>query len=174
MMWYSEQIRRSFGLGRLVFFLALSCQLMALSPARAQFEQGDVQISAGGGGSSLGFGLSGTIGYYVLDGVETSLGLGYWSLDDTILVQVTPGVRYVIDADSFRPYVGTFYRRWFFTNDVYEDTESVGVRAGTFIFAGRRTMLGLGVISEKLLDCPFTDDDDCTSVYPEFSLALSF
>ncbi|MBV71316.1 MAG: hypothetical protein CMH52_08195 [Myxococcales bacterium] len=173
-MWYFEKLNRSFGRTLLFFLLVLSVQLISVSSARAQFEEGDVQISAGGGGSSLGFGLSGTVGYYVLDGVEASFGLGYWSLDDTSLVQVTPGLRYVIDADSFRPYLGTFYRRWFFTNDIYEDTESVGARAGTFFYAGRRTMLGLGVVGEKILDCPFANDDDCTSIYPEFSLALSF
>ena len=173
-MWQDRQTKRSprFILRALLVSIGLIAGLV--SPAQAQFEQGDVQISAGGGGSSLGFGLSGTVGYYVMDGVELSLGLGYWSLEDTSLVQLTPGLRYVLDAETFRPYIGTFYRRWYFTNDIYEDTQSLGARAGTFFFGGRRTMLGLGIVFEKLIDCPFADDDECNAIYPEFSLALSF
>ena len=144
------------------------------SDALAQFDAGDVTVSAGGSGGALGYGLSGTVGYFPVDRVEVSLGLGYWSMEDTGLVQVTPGLRLITELGGLRPYVGIFYRRWYFSSDAYDDTHSAGGRLGTFFSGGGRALFGLGVVSERLLDCPFENDDECTSTYPEFSLALAF
>ena len=35
-------------------------------------------------------------------------------------------------------------------------------------------MLALGMVYEKLLDCPDQLDDECISVYPEFGLSILF
>ena len=80
---------------------------------------------------------------FPVDRIEVSLGLGYWSMEDTGLVQVTPGARLITELGGLRPYVGVFYRRWYFSSDAYDDTHSAGSRVGTFFQAVGGPCLGL-------------------------------
>ena len=137
------------------------------SNAWAQFDAGDVTISAGGSGGALGYGLSGTVGYFPVDRIEVSLGLGYWSMEDTGLVQVTPGARLI--WRRFTSLCWDLYRRWYF-QAMHTKIPQCRWSNGPF-FQAAGGLFGLGVVSERLLDCPFENEDDCTSVYPEFSLA---
>ena len=138
------------------------------------FREGQFSLGLAGGGGPGGFGIGLDVGYLVKDGFEVSLGASYWALQDTNLFRVTPGIRYIfVQLEAFMPYVGGFARRWFFTDDAYKDVTSVGTRAGIHLRA-QNAMLGLGVAYEKLLDCQDEFDDECTSIYPEFSLSILF
>ena len=100
------------------------------------FQKGQFSLGLGGGGGPGGFGIGLNVGYMALDGLEVSLGGSYWVFDDTNLIRITPGVRYIlVNRSSVMPYAGLFGRRWFFTDDTYEDVTSVGVRGGTYIRA---------------------------------------
>ena len=110
----------------------------------------------------------------VLDGLEASLGASYWALEDTDLYRVTLGfVTYSFNSMRCTHTLAEFARRWFFTEDSYEDLTSLGARAG-FHLRARNAMLALGMVYEKLLDCPDQLDDECISVYPEFGLSILF
>jgi hypothetical protein len=66
------------------------------------------------------------------------------------------------------PYVGVFGSRYFIYDGV-DDVNTVGSRAG-LIYVGGSLLLGLGVAVEHVVsDCT----EDCTSVYPDFTLSVS-
>ena len=153
--------------------LALSLLLSLLaSPAWARFKEGDIQLSAGGGGGAQGFGLDGELGYFALDGFQVSLGVGYWSMADTGLFRVTPGARFVFETERIMPFVGAFYRKWLFTDDAFTDMASIGGRLGSYFVVGRTTLMTVGVVHERFLDCDEKQIEECAFYYPEFSFAV--
>ena len=162
-------------LGIIACFGAISLLASSAAAQDDAFRQGQVSLGLTGGGGPGGFGIGFDVGYMALDGIEVSLGSAFWMLEDTNLVQITPGARYIIKAsDSVMPYVGVFGRRWFFTDDAYRDSTSMGGRAGAYLRTGGGTILSIGAAYERILDCPDTLEDQCASIYPEFGLALLF
>ncbi|MEE2788859.1 MAG: hypothetical protein VX589_16095 [Myxococcota bacterium] len=161
---------------RFICFSILALMLPLASHAENQpFQQGQFSLGLGGGGGPGGFGLGLNVGYMALDGLEVSLGGSYWVFDETNLIRITPGVRYIfVTGGSLMPYGGVFGRRWFFTDDAYDDITSLGGRGGTYIRAGRNALLAIGVAYEHILDCPSGLDEQCSEIYPEFGLSILF
>lgn len=145
-------------------------------PRVTPFDQGRFGLSFGAGSqNTLGekyYGVAGGMGYYVLDGVELGLSTAHQWGDGPSITRLTPSLRYVaqplVRHSPVVPYVGVFGSRYF----VYEgndDVNTLGSRAG-LIYVGGSVLLGLGVAVERIVsDCT----EDCTSVYPDFTLSLS-
>lgn len=166
---------------RLGLVLALTLATPIVAEANAgPFSQGRSRVSIGAG-SAGGFGSSerylvigATYGYFVYDGLELALGAQAWLLGDPGLYTVTPQARYVLHfVPVLKPYVGTFFSRWFYDSDV-DDVSTVGGRAGAFYVTGGGGFVGGGIVYERLLDCQFEDKDDCSAIYPEIALSFSF
>jgi hypothetical protein len=141
------------------------------------FEKGRVRLSGSAGwGSSfnqdyvvLGVGA----GYYLLHGLEAGLDTEFWLGNDPTISKVSPQLRYVYAyANAIKPYVGVFYRRTFFSG--LDDLDSLGGRFGAYFPISPRVYTGLGGVYERYLDCETTTYQDCSQVYPEFSISASF
>jgi hypothetical protein len=140
------------------------------------FDQGRVAISAGGSTtSSLGHQyivIGGSVGYFVLDGVEVALHGLYQFGATPSATEVSPELRYVaqplVGKWPIIPYAGAFYNHWFIS-DGFADVDSVGGRAGGLLVSGK-VILGLGVVYEHIVSkCTM----DCDSTYPDITIALS-
>ena len=137
------------------------------------FEQGQVRIAAGGGGGVGGWSAGVSAGYFVVEGLELGLGTAYISADDITLLQTTGSGTYVfLPEASFNPYVGGFARHWFVLEGDRDPQSSMGLRGGLYHLNQGGLMFGFGAAYEKILDC--TSDENCTDIYPEFSLSLVF
>lgn len=118
--------------------------------------------------------LGGGLGYYALDGVEVALDSSFWVIGEPFIATITPGVRYVFhQLPLLKPYVGTFYRRYFVSK--FSDTDAVGARAGLLFMTGKSSYFGAGLVYEHLFektdDAYFGENDYW---YPELTLSLSF
>jgi len=145
-------------------------------PRVTPFDQGKFGLSFGAGSqNTLGehyYTVAGGMGYYVLDGVEVGLGTAHQWGDGPSITRLTPSLRYVaqplVRHSPVVPYVGVFGSRYF----VYEgndDVNTLGGRAG-LIYVGGSVLFGLGVAVEQIVsECT----EDCTSVYPDFTLSVS-
>jgi len=162
---------------------ALALLLAALAaPAQAQhvagvFSQGRTHfyVTAGTGSSFdqsytvLGAGIE----YFVLDGLSAGLAYESWSGSDPGFTKITPSVRYVFyGVQTVKPYVGAFYRRTDIDN--LPSLDSVGVRGGVFVTAGRNAYVGFGATYESYLDCNPSVYVKCESTYPEVSFGVVF
>ncbi len=155
--------------------LAVAAPAFADDPP-TPFDQGKLSITAGGGTSDwLGHQyvvIGGGVGYYVLDGVELSLhGLHEFGSGPSIS-ELSPQLRYVaqplVGKWPVIPYVGAFYNHWF-VGDNLGDVDSIGGRAGGLWVSGN-VILGLGVVYEQVVSsCTM----DCSSVYPDITIALA-
>lgn len=137
------------------------------------FEAGNVRLAAGGGGGVGGWSVSLAGGYFIRDGLELGLGTTYIRSDETAVQQVTASTTYVfLPESSLNPYTGAFFRHWFILDGDLEPASSTGLRLGAYHTGGGGLILGGGIVYERIIGCEA--DDDCASVYPEFSLALVF
>jgi hypothetical protein len=145
-------------------------------PPPTPFDRGKFSLGVSGGSQSmLGeryFGIGGALGYFVLDGVELGLGGQFLFGDGPNIGRVTPALRYVaqplVHQSPVVPYVGVFYNHWFIGEDI-TDVDTVGARGG-LIYVSGKVLLGLGVAYERIVS---TCVMDCSSVYPDFTIALS-
>jgi hypothetical protein len=152
--------------------------LLDRPPRPTPFDQGRIGISAGGGTSS-NFGerysfIGGGVGYYVLDGLEVGLSFIEEFGDGPNLFKLSPNVQYVAQPLVYKwplvPYVGAFLNHWF-VGDNIEEVNTVGGRLGLLYVGQSRIVIGGGVAVERIVsDC----EKDCTDVYPDFVIALSF
>jgi len=157
-------------------FAILICMALVTTPSHGNahpFEQGQVRIAAGGGGGVGGWsaGISG--GYFVAEALEMGVGTTYISADEIALLQATVSTTYILLPDAgYNPYLGGFLRHWFVLEGHAEAQSSGGFRGGFYHLNQGGLMFGLGAVYENIFEC--TDDDECTSVYPEFSLSMVF
>jgi hypothetical protein len=145
-------------------------------PRRTPFDQGRFGLSFGAGSQSvLGdryYGVAGGAGYYILDGVELGLGASFqWGTGPTI-TRVTPSLRYVaqplVGHSPLIPYVGVFGSHYFIGQDE-PDVNTIGARGGV-LYVGGSLVLGIGVAVERVVsECT----EECTDVYPDFTLSLA-
>ena len=175
---------------KVLFALAILAAAFA-SPAGAQqatasagslqvggaFSQGRTHLYVtGGSGSSFGenyFVLGVGVEYYLINGLSAGLAYESWSGADPGFTTITPSVRYVFyGVKSLKPYVGAFYRRT--DIDGLPSLDSLGVRAGAYVQAGRNTYIGFGGTYESYLDCQTSVYHKCDSIYPELSFAVVF
>ena len=145
--------------------------------AAGPFERGNLQGSvAVGTGTAfsqdyviLGIGA----GYYVLDGLLLGARVDGWFGNRPSIYQVTPEVRYVINAvPKVKPYVGAYYSRTFYED--LPDLDALGARVGAYVPLGGRVFLGGGIAYEQLQNCDKSVYRDCSRTYPELSLMFSF
>jgi len=150
-----------------VFIAGLLCTtIVAASPYSAS----TTRLSASGGAGAGGFGLGLDVGYFIYDGLETSIGVAYLNTDDLEVLQITPGARYILDLGAVDPYAGGFVRHWSFLGSDDSSLWSTGIRGGIILRSGK-LFLGAGVVREFLLDCP-SNIAECTQTYPEITFAV--
>jgi hypothetical protein len=141
------------------------------------FGRGRARVSVTAGtGSSVGdeyLLLGAGVGYYIVDGLELGLDYEAWLFGDPIVNRVSPGARYVFHfVPTVKPYVGTFYRHAFVSDD--DDLDYAGARAGIYIVPpASRVSFGAGAAYERVLDCSEDLFVDCDSIYPELSFSFS-
>ncbi|VAW67506.1 hypothetical protein MNBD_GAMMA09-159 [hydrothermal vent metagenome] len=111
-------------------------------------------------------------GYFVADGVQLGLDVNVWTGGDLSIYEVTPKLNYIYDNSSrVKPYVGVFYNRTFIES--FDDSNSLGYRAGVYTPAGNRAYIGIGVVYTELQSCSETVFNDCSSTYTEFSFIFT-
>ncbi len=145
-------------------------------PPQTPFDRGKVGIGIyGGKQTTLGyryFALGGSVGYFVLDGLEVEFGALHQFGGGPSISKLTPSVRYIAQPLVGRlpviPYVGLFYNHWFIGSDV-ADIDTLGVHGGLLYVSGR-AILGAGVVYERIVSACVTE---CSAVYPEFTVGLA-
>lgn len=150
--------------------------IIAREPAPSTpFDQGRMNLSIGGGTQTyLGhhyFSIGAGFGYFVLDGVELGAA-AVEQIGDPNIFRVSPSVRYIaqplVGKSPLVPYAGGFYNHWFVGGGT-ADIDSVGGRAGVIYISGS-VLLGVGVAYERIVSTCATD---CSSVYPDLTIALA-
>ncbi|HEX4985060.1 MAG TPA: hypothetical protein VFV71_03200 [Burkholderiales bacterium] len=149
------------------------------SHARAAepFDRGSVSGSLYlGSGSALGntyttFGAG--VGYMVSEGLMAGINGELWFGDDPKLQKLTPEIRYIFThVNPVKPYVGGFFTRTFYEG--LDDRNSYGVRGGIYFPFSTNAALSAGLVYEKIMDCDKSVYHDCSQVYPEAGLLVSF
>jgi len=116
------------------------------------------------------FGLG--AGYFVSDGFQIGLDVNYWSGGNPTIYEVTPKLTYVFDnPSSVKPYLGMFYNRTFI--DGFNDSNSLGYRAGFYSPVGEKAYIGIGAVYSELQNCTESQFVDCSSTYTELSFILT-
>ena len=143
----------------------------------AAFTQGRSRLSLGGGYGSFNnhsYGVVGIgAGYYVLDGLEAGVDGEAWLGDKPHIYTISPEVRYIVtQMQSFKPYLGAFYKRTFY--DTLDNTNSFGGRAGFISPVSEHAYLSAGLVFEHINNCNKNLYDDCSLVYPELGISLSY
>jgi len=143
---------------------------------RSPFDQGRFSIGIGGGTQQTFdqtyFVIAGSFGYYVLSGLEVGVRAIQWFGGDPTVSKVSPQVRYILHQlpGPVKPYVGTFYTHWF-VGGGFDDIDAVGARGGIVYNQGSGFVIGVGVVVETITsECI----SECTDVYPELAISLSF
>jgi hypothetical protein len=117
--------------------------------------------------------LGGSAGYYLVKGLEVGIDLEHWFSSKPAITKVSPQIRYVFtQVGTLKPYIGTFFRRTFFSGNTVSDRNSYGYRVGTYFSTGNNIYLGGGVVVEKYQKCG--DINNCTNTYPEIIISFSF
>lgn len=115
-------------------------------------------------------------GYFVLNGLELGIDAQHWFSGDPSITKVSPRMTYVFtQLETIKPYLGVFYRRTFYGDynaRSLNDENSYGYRVGAYFNANKRIYIGGGLVYEKYTDC--NSLNDCTSTYPEITVAISF
>jgi hypothetical protein len=127
--------------------------------------------SASGGEDYLFIG--GGLAYFIKNGLDLGVDLEAWFLGDPTYYKVSPQLRYTVwQLERTKPYFGGFYRRTIVEN--FPDYDSYGGRAGVYRESASGSIIGAGVVYERLVDCGDGLYGDCDDFYPEFVFALSF
>lgn len=141
-------------------------------PPPTPFDQGRFGLGFGGSSNDDTFLIAGGAGYYVLDGVELGLGLGFQFGEGPNVLRTTPAVRYVaqplVGHSPVIPYAGVFYSHYF-VGDGFADVDTVGTRGGLLYVSGS-LVLGLGIVYEReVSECV----EDCSQIYPDFTFSIA-
>jgi hypothetical protein len=120
--------------------------------------------------------LGGSVGYYVLKGLQLGIDVQYWFSGDPSITKVSPQVNYVFtQPKDIKPYIGTFYRRTYFGDYKgisLDDQDSYGYRAGAYFSGSKGVYVGGGIVYEQYTDCSLYTD--CSSTYPEILISVNF
>lgn len=115
-------------------------------------------------------------GYYVAKGLELGIDAQHWFSGDPAITKISPRITYVFtQLDVIKPYLGAFYRRTFYgdyNGRSIDDENSYGYRVGAYFNTNSRVYIGGGIVYEKYADCHALND--CSSTYPEITIAISF
>lgn len=111
-------------------------------------------------------------GYFVTDGLQAGLDVSFWAGGEPSIYEVTPKLSYVFDnVSSVKPYLGVFYNRTIIDN--FDDSNSLGYRAGFYSPVGKKSYIGIGAVYSELQDCDDSRFFDCSSTYTEFSFIFT-
>ena len=138
------------------------------------FDQGQITGTISGG-TSVGSGdtylvIGAAIGYFVLDGLELGVEVESWLLADPTINKLSPRARYIFYmVPHLQPYLQTFYRHWFVSDQ--DDLDTVGGGAGVAFVSSRNFYVGGGVVHEIVVS---SCEVDCSETYPEFFIGASF
>jgi hypothetical protein len=113
------------------------------------------------------------VGYMVAEGLMAGISGELWTGEDPKIQKITPEIRYTFtQVNPVKPYVGGFFTRTFY--DGYEDTNSWGARGGIYIPFSPKVAMNVGLVYEKVMDCDEAVYRDCSQVYPEAGVLVSF
>jgi len=160
--------------------VAIAVAVALSAPAMAFAGNGPVDQ----GKMSVGFGVyttlsfnnqyvvvSGSVGYFLIRGLEAALQGSYWIGPPPAIGEVSPRLTYYLwMVPVIHPYVGPFYRHLFIGQN-NPDVDSIGGRAGIVFVGGGRVLVGLGAAYERIVSAC---TKDCTSIYPEISFSITF
>jgi hypothetical protein len=150
----------------------------ALADAGATiFSQGKTRLSISAGygvWNNNDYGIVGLgAGYFLADGLEAGLDGEAWLGSKPHLYSASPEVRYTFfQFDSFKPYVGGFYKRSMY--DVLKPLDSAGVRAGVVTTLSEHAYVSAGLVYENYFNCDSAVYSSCSQTYPEISLAFVY
>jgi hypothetical protein len=147
------------------------------SHAQEPFNRGNVSGTiAIGRGEALGntyTTVGAGIGYMISDGLMAAINGEMWFGDDPDIQKLTPEIRYTFtNVNPVKPYVGGFFTRTFYSG--LDDSNSYGVRGGIYIPFSSNAAMNVGLVYEKLISCDESVYRDCSQVYPEAGLLVSF
>jgi hypothetical protein len=164
---------------RLAALVLLAAGLSWVGHAQAQepFERGSVSGTFYlGSGQALGntyTTLGAGLGYMVSQGLMLGINGELWLGNDPDIQKITPEIRYTFtQVERVKPYVGGFVTRTFY--DGLEDRNSYGVRGGVYIPFSTNAAMNVGLVYEEMIDCDESVYRDCSQVYPEVGLLVSF
>ena len=145
--------------------------------AQEPFARGNITGAVSlGRGEALGntyttFGAG--IGYMVSEGLMLGLSGELWTGEDPGIQKLTPEIRYTFTKlNPVKPYVGAFFTRTFYED--LEDRNSYGARGGIYIPFSTNAAMNVGLVYEQVSDCDEGTYGDCSQVYPEVGLLISF
>lgn len=139
------------------------------------FARGRIRINFGAGGGvydeSSFISVALGAGYFVVSGLELGVDVTQWFGSDPNVTQVSPQIRYVVhQLGQFYPYIGAFYRHWFFWEGE-SDFDAIGARLGLYFALSMRAYVGIGGAYEAIVS---SCDTDCSAIYPEVAFTISF
>ena len=153
--------------------------MIATPPSFAQepFSRGNVAGTVSiGRGEALGntyTTLGAGVGYMLSEGLMAGISGELWFGDDPNIQKLTPEIRYTFTrVNPVKPYVGAFFTRTFYED--LDDRSSYGARGGIYIPFSTNAALNFGLVYEKVVDCEKSVYRDCSQVYPEAGLLVSF
>jgi hypothetical protein len=147
------------------------------SHAQGIFDQGRVSGTLTiGSGQALGdtyTTVGAGIGYMMAEGLMAGISGELWMGDGPDIQKITPEIRYTFTrVDRVKPYVGGFFTRTFY--DGYEDTDSWGAKAGIYLPLSANVAMNFGAVYEQVMDCEESVYRDCSQLYPEVGVLVSF
>ncbi len=150
---------------------------MPRSFAQEPFARGNVTGAVSiGRGEALGntyTTVGAGVGYMLSEGLMAGINGELWLGEDPAIQKLTPEIRYTFtQVNPVKPYVGGFFTRTFFED--LDDRNSYGVRGGLYIPFSTNAALNVGLVYERMADCEEATYRDCSQVYPEAGLLVSF
>jgi hypothetical protein len=119
--------------------------------------------------TTVGVGL----GYMLSDGLMAGISGEAWFGNDPSIQKITPELRYTFTGmRPVKPYVGAFASRIFYEG--LDDRNAYGVRGGVYFPFSSNAALNVGLVYEKIADCNESTYRDCSQVYPEAGVLVSF
>lgn len=157
--------------------IAAAALWAATTHAAEPFNRGNVSGSLSiGSGRALGntyTTVGAGLGYMVADGLMAGINGEAWFGNDPGIYKITPEVRYTFtQMEPVKPYVGTFVSRTFY--DGIPDRNSYGARGGVYFRFSSNAAANVGLVYEKISNCNEATYRDCSQVYPEAGLLVSF
>jgi hypothetical protein len=158
--------------------------LVVLSAGLAQadgtvtiFSQGKTRLSVSAGYGTWNnndYGIVGLgAGYYLMDGLEAGVNGEAWLGSKPHLYSASPEVQYTFyQMESFKPYVGGFYKRSMY--DTLKPLDSAGVRAGLVTPLSEHAYVSFGIVYENYFNCDSAVYSSCSQTYPEIGLAFVY
>ena len=117
--------------------------------------------------------LGAGLGYMVADGLMLGVTGEAWVGNDPDIYKVTPEVRYTFtQVPTVKPYVGGFLSRTFY--DGLEDRNTYGVRGGVYLPFNSNAAANVGLVYERISSCNEAVYRECSQVYPEAGILVSF